>query len=138
MSNTPTQGFTRRGFIRVLGTTAAAAGALGLLSACGSEATPASSSAAPASSAAAAASKPAGSVAASPAGSAAASGGAAAAKPTGNNAAYPNYFPAAGAPKADFPSTGSQYIEGFTNYPKNVQKSWTKAPPGAGSKITSY
>src|SRR5438552_2206661 len=43
--------------------------------------------------------------------------------------ALPAYIPAQNGPKPDFPSAGPLYEDGFTYYPKNPVKSWTKAPP---------
>jgi len=130
---------SRRGFLRLAAGTSMAGAALGLLSACGSSAAPASVGAgSPASSLATAGStKPAasGSLAAS---AAATSGGSAPAKPSAAAQAYPNYIPLANKPKADIASTGVQYIDGYINYPKTPQKSWTKAPPGLGSNVVSY
>src|SRR5579872_1577693 len=104
-------GLNRRSFLQVLG----GGSALALLSAC--------SGIAPAA--------PAGGGTAN---SSASSGTAGA---TSGNA-YPNYYPVTSGAQPDIPAAGPQYEVGFVNYPKNPPKSWTKSPPGLGSKIVSY
>jgi putative aldouronate transport system substrate-binding protein len=49
---------------------------------------------------------------------------------------FPTYIPVTTGPKPDFASTGAQYEDGFTNFPTENPKSWTKAPPGTGSTVT--
>lgn len=49
-------------------------------------------------------------------------------------AVFPTYVPPANAPKADYPSTGPQYDDGFVNYPKNPVKALGD-PPGTGSTV---
>ncbi|MBV8083885.1 MAG: hypothetical protein JO247_03625, partial [Chloroflexi bacterium] len=107
---------------------------LALLSACGGTATvasPAPSSAAPAAPSSAPASAPA-KPSASVAAQAAASSAPAGPKP---NPALPTYIPLATRPKPDYASAGPLYEDGYDNYPKNPQKSWTKDPPGTGSNV---
>jgi len=68
----------------------------------------------------------------------AASGGA----PTAPKAAakqpnvYPTFRPVTTGPKPDFASSGPQYEDGFTNFPKDNPKSWTKSPPGNGTNVS--
>jgi putative aldouronate transport system substrate-binding protein len=101
---------SRRGFIRLASGSVLAGSALALLSAC-SATGPGAPGGAPA----------------APAGTSA-----------GGATAYPNYYPVTSGPKPDFQAVGPQYQVGFTNFPKDPPKSWTKAPPGLGSKIISY
>ncbi len=117
------QELSRREFVRIAAGGTLAGATLVLLAACGEQAQTAPSSAA--------ASKPAASAA--PAG-----GGSAAPSASATTQAYPNYIPLANKPKPDIASTGVEYEDGYITYPKNVQKSWTKDPPGLGSKIVSY
>jgi putative aldouronate transport system substrate-binding protein len=58
-----------------------------------------------------------------------------AATKTGNASALPSFIPAQNGPKPDYPSAGPQYEDGWDNFPASPSKSWTKAPPGAGSTI---
>ncbi len=122
---------SRRTFIRVAAGSAVALPAI--LAACGTEAPAASSSPVTTSSAGSA------SVAAraSSAGAAGATsaGASAAAKPS---SVFPTYIPITNGPKPDYPSAGQLYEDGFDLYPKNAVKSWTKDPPGLGSKITAF
>ncbi|MBV9329545.1 MAG: extracellular solute-binding protein [Chloroflexi bacterium] len=99
---------SRRGFIRLASGGAIAGSALALLSAC-SGLVPTTPTSPPAAST---------------------SGGGA--------SAYPNFYPVTTGPKPDFPAAGPQYQNGFINYPKNPPKSWSKSPPGTGSKVVSY
>src|SRR5215207_5862738 len=62
----------------------------------------------------------------------------AAGAPAAASGPYPNYYPSTTAPKPDFPSAGPEYQDGYINYPKNPVKTWTKAPPGLGSRMVSY
>ncbi len=141
------QVLSRRGFIGVM----ASGASLALLSACGGTASvastaPSSAAAAPPSSAPASAAAPASagsaasaasvaaSAAAKPSASGAQTASAAGAKP---NAALPTYIPLTTRPKPDYASDGVLYEDGYDNYPKNPQKSWTKAAPGAGSNIAA-
>lgn len=57
---------------------------------------------------------------------------------TGNNAggSFPTFRPSTSGPKPDFASSGPQYEDGFSNYPKENPKSWTNNPPGTGSNIS--
>jgi putative aldouronate transport system substrate-binding protein len=57
--------------------------------------------------------------------------------PAAGSSPYPNYYPTTG-PKPDFVALGPDYQNGYINYPKNPAKSWTKTPPGLGSKMASY
>src|ERR1041385_1902445 len=102
----------RRGFIRLAGGGLAVGASLPLLSACvpTGPSNPASATVKPAV-AGTAASKNAASV-------------------------FPTFKPASSGPKPDFTSTGPQYEDGFTNYPKDNPKSWTRNPPGSGSNIS--
>jgi putative aldouronate transport system substrate-binding protein len=50
----------------------------------------------------------------------------------------PTYAPAPNSPKPDFASTGLQYQDGYSYYPKNPIKSWTREPPGLGGKVQSF
>jgi putative aldouronate transport system substrate-binding protein len=49
---------------------------------------------------------------------------------------FPAYKPATNGPKPDFASTGPQYEDGYTNYPTQNPKSWTKGAPGLGSNVS--
>ncbi len=64
---------------------------------------------------------------------------AAAGAPTAAKAAsaLPSFIPLQNGPKPDYASAGQQYEDGWDNYPSPAIKSWTKAPPGAGSTITA-
>jgi putative aldouronate transport system substrate-binding protein len=66
-----------------------------------------------------------------PASAAAAPSGA---KPAANT--YPTFRAGTTGPVPDFPSSGPQYEDGFTNFPKDNPKTWTKGPPGTGSSIS--
>jgi putative aldouronate transport system substrate-binding protein len=103
---------SRRGFLRVLGVSAA----LPLLAACTAVAPPAASGGNVAPGATSGAPKPAAKAA----------------------SAYPAYAPASGGPKPDFPSQGPLYEYGFSTYPKNPTKALPAAAPGLGSKVLSY
>ncbi len=48
---------------------------------------------------------------------------------------YPTYQPTQGGPKPDFPSLGPQYEDGFSLFPSNPAKAWTRDPPGAGGNV---
>jgi putative aldouronate transport system substrate-binding protein len=48
----------------------------------------------------------------------------------------PTYIPFPNKPQPDFPSSGDPYLDGYTNFPKNPEKSITGAV-GAGSTITA-
>ncbi|MBO0881922.1 MAG: extracellular solute-binding protein, partial [Mycobacterium sp.] len=52
------------------------------------------------------------------------------------SSAFPTFRPATSGPKPDFASSGLQYEDGFSNYPRENPKSWTKNPPGSGSNIS--
>ena len=117
---TRTDSLTRRGFMRAAGGTALVGSALPLLlSACGGTAAPSSPAGAPASG----------------------TGGSAAGTSSGaakGASLFPTFAPVQGAPKADFPSTGQEYEDGFTYYPKNPVKLWTKDPPGSGGVVHAF
>lgn len=49
--------------------------------------------------------------------------------------AFPTYAPTQGGPKPDFASNGPLYEDGFTDYPAQRFKAWTKSPPGAGGDV---
>ena len=51
---------------------------------------------------------------------------------------YPTYAPVQGGPKPDFPSSGPEYEDGFSFYPKNATKLWTKDPPGSGGVVNAF
>jgi hypothetical protein len=104
---------SRRGFIRIAAGSALVGSTLALVNACTSLAPTAPAAATPRAGTA-------------PAGAAAGS------------SPYPNYYPSTTAPKPDFAAIGPEYQNGYINYPKNPAKSWTKAPPGLGSKMVSY
>jgi putative aldouronate transport system substrate-binding protein len=101
---------TRRGFIRITAGGALAVSTLALASACSSVAPPAGGA------------KP------------TVSAGA----PAAGSSPFPNYYPSTTLPKPDFPAAGPEYQNGYINYPQNPAKSWTKNPPGLGSRIVSY
>jgi len=113
MQPSKSQGITsRRTFLKV-----AAGGAVflpGLLAACAAPAPPASPTAAS---------------------SAGALGAGAAAKA---NTVLPSFVPLQSGPKPDYVSAGQQYEDGWDLYPAKPIKSWTKAPPGAGSTINVF
>ncbi len=50
----------------------------------------------------------------------------------------PTFVPLQGGPKPDYVSAGQQYEDGWDLYPAKPVKSWTKAPPGAGSTINVF
>src|SRR5712692_7811594 len=50
----------------------------------------------------------------------------------------PTFVPLQGGPKPDYVSAGQQYEDGWDLYPAKPVKSWTKAPPGAGSAINVF
>jgi putative aldouronate transport system substrate-binding protein len=87
---------------------------------------------APSSPAAPAAGTPAGGTPAPAAGKPAAT----AAKPS-NASLVPTFVPFPNKPKADFPSQGDPYLDGYVNYPMNPTKSMSAEPPGTGSTVTS-
>src|SRR6476620_10655279 len=73
-----------------------------------------------------------------PAGGATTSSGGAApagAKPSGS--VIPAYVQFANKPKADFPSQGDPYRDGYVNFPANPVKSLPGAAPGSGGPVTS-
>jgi putative aldouronate transport system substrate-binding protein len=65
----------------------------------------------------------------------AAAGATGAAKPV---SILPTFVPLQGGPKPDYASAGQQYEDGWDLYPAKPVKSWTKAPPGAGSTISVF
>jgi putative aldouronate transport system substrate-binding protein len=113
--------FDRRGFIRLTAGGLLVGVALPLLEACAPSVPPA---------------QQAGGAGAAPAATTVAGTGAsAAAKPTST---FPSFYPATTGPKPDFASAGPQYEDGFSNYPTDNPKSWTKAPPGTGSNVIIF
>jgi putative aldouronate transport system substrate-binding protein len=64
----------------------------------------------------------------------AAGSGAAAARPA---SLVPTYLPVANKPKADFPSQGDPYLDGYLNYPRNPAKALPAEPPGQGGTVTA-
>jgi putative aldouronate transport system substrate-binding protein len=50
---------------------------------------------------------------------------------------YPTYKPTQGGPTPDFPNVGPQYEDGFSLFPSNPVRAWTKDPPGAGGSVQS-
>ena len=70
-----------------------------------------------------------------PASPTAAAGAVGAAKP---GSVLPTFVPLQGGPKPDYVSAGQQYEDGWDLYPAKPVKSWTKAPPGAGSAINVF
>jgi putative aldouronate transport system substrate-binding protein len=50
----------------------------------------------------------------------------------------PTYVPLASRPKADYPSQGELYEDGYVNYPSNPNKSTPTEPPGQGSTVTAF
>ena len=96
----------RRSFVRVASVGLLAGAAMPLLQACGGAIAPSAATPKPA----------------------------AKAPPAAN--VFPTFRPATNGPKPDFASTGPQYEDGFTNYPKDNPRSWTKGPPGLGSTVT--
>jgi putative aldouronate transport system substrate-binding protein len=72
-----------------------------------------------------------------PAAPAAGGGGAPGPRPTTSaTSLYPSYLPISNGPKADFPSTGPQYDDAFTNFPTNPVKALPPEPPGAGGNVS--
>lgn len=61
-----------------------------------------------------------------------------AAAPAAASAVFPTYLPTTSGPKPDYPSSGPQYEDGFTNYPANNPQSWTRPAPGSGSKVAIF
>jgi putative aldouronate transport system substrate-binding protein len=55
---------------------------------------------------------------------------------TGASSVYPTYAPVGSGPKADFPSTGPQYDDAFSNYPANPTRAMTGDPPGTGGNVS--
>ncbi len=55
---------------------------------------------------------------------------------SGATSVYPTYAPVGNAPKAQFPSTGPQYDDGFDAYPANPVKAMTGPAPGTGSNVS--
>jgi putative aldouronate transport system substrate-binding protein len=51
------------------------------------------------------------------------------------NPLLPNYIPATGGPKPDFPSKGPLYEDGFANYPANPVKALPATTPGLGGEV---
>jgi putative aldouronate transport system substrate-binding protein len=100
--------FDRRAFLRMAGGTVLAGSAVALASACGTVAPPAPTASAPQ------------------------------ATPGNQAGAYPTYIPSTSGPPPDFPSIGPGYQDGYKTFPKNPPKSWTKSPPGLGTKVVSY
>src|ERR1700681_4664900 len=94
--------FNRRGFIRLAAVGLVVGGGMPLLQACGGPPAP-------------------------PAPTASSAVPAGAAKPT---SVFPTFRPATTGPKPDFASSGPQYEDGFSNYPTDNPRSWTKSPPG--------
>ncbi len=127
---------SRRSFIRIAGGTVAGTGAGLLLAACGSAApAPGGAAAGPASAAANASVVASGGPAA--AGSAAPSvvGAAVSGKSGG---ALPNYIAPTLVSKPDYDAHDPRVTLAWDSYPKNPPKSWTKDPPGTGSKVTAF
>ena len=52
--------------------------------------------------------------------------------------ALPTYVPLASKPKADYPSKGELYEDGYIKYPANPIKSISGEPPGLGSTVTAF
>ncbi|HEY2593940.1 MAG TPA: hypothetical protein VGK33_08570, partial [Chloroflexota bacterium] len=136
---------SRREVLRGAAFALIAASALPLLEACGATATPtapAPTTAAPTAAAPAASAPTAPAAAAATVAPAAATGStstASAAAGSGSaTSVYPSYIPATSGPKPDFPSSGPQYEDGFTNYPTDNPPSWNKAAPGTGSNVTIF
>jgi putative aldouronate transport system substrate-binding protein len=131
----------RRTFIQVTGLTAFG----GLLAACGAPA-PVANSTPPAANPPATAVAPTVQVTAPPAATAAptAGGGPAATGEAGLNiapttaAALPSYIPLTPLSPPDFDANDPRVTIGYNTYPKNPPKSWTKDPPGTGSKVTAF
>jgi len=69
-----------------------------------------------------------------PSGSSARPGPAATAGPA--SSLYPSYVPLQTGPRADFPSSGDQYDDGFVAYPGQPAKALPADPPGTGSTVT--
>jgi putative aldouronate transport system substrate-binding protein len=53
-------------------------------------------------------------------------------------AALPSYIPLTPVNPPDFDARDPRITVGYNTYPKNPPKSWTKEPPGAGSKVTAF
>src|SRR5262245_30386745 len=62
--------------------------------------------------------------------------GAAAASSSANP--LPTYLPVSNGPKPDFHSNDPRITDGFTNFPRSPQKSWTGSPPGAGGTVNVF
>jgi putative aldouronate transport system substrate-binding protein len=50
---------------------------------------------------------------------------------------YPTYRATQGGPTPDFASIGPLYEDGFSLYPSNSAKAWSKDPPGGGGDVQS-
>ena len=50
----------------------------------------------------------------------------------------PTYVPLANKPKADYPSKGELYQDGYIKYPANPVKATPAEPPGRGSTVTAF
>jgi putative aldouronate transport system substrate-binding protein len=53
-------------------------------------------------------------------------------------AVFPTYTPATTGPRPDYPSTGPQYEDGFTNYPSDTPRSWSRPAPGSGGNVAIF
>jgi putative aldouronate transport system substrate-binding protein len=53
-------------------------------------------------------------------------------------AALPNYIPLKPLTPPDFDAQDPRVTIGYNHYPKNPPASWTKAPPGTGSKVVAF
>jgi putative aldouronate transport system substrate-binding protein len=128
---------SRRSFLRTLGVGGAIAATAMVLESCGPgapSASPGASSSAPgASSSAPGASSGPGASPGSASGAAAGTPAPAASNRTGS--VYPTFTPTQGGPKADFPSIGSLYEDGFKDFPATPFKAWNREPPGAGGDV---
>src|SRR5438876_205569 len=54
---------------------------------------------------------------------------------SGANGPLPTYIAQTGGPKPDFHSSDSRITDGFVNFPKDPQKSWSGGAPGAGGTL---
>ncbi|HEU0168543.1 MAG TPA: hypothetical protein VFS62_12265 [Chloroflexota bacterium] len=136
-------GVSRRLFIRVAGGAVAGTGAGLLLAACGGSSAPASSAASsPAAPPSSSAARPSVVVSGSPAASAPAGAQAApsvvGATTSSGGSALPNYIAPTFAAKPDYDAHDQRVTFAWDSYPKSPPKSWTKDPPGTGSKVTAF
>src|SRR5262249_42906169 len=56
---------------------------------------------------------------------------------SGSADGYPRYQAAANRPAPDFPSQGSLYEDGYSNYPTNLVRSVSQ-PPGSGGNVVAF